>query len=78
MNLAVKFYRDVDISEKPTGIPNSWPYKIVELGDSTDLPEGAWALMTCSEYQEYIRYRKPIYDAWYNAQPVEARSFVDP
>lgn len=76
MNLAVKLYRDV--VDKPEGIPELWPVEVKQLGDSNFLPEGPWALMDLMEYADYIRYHKPVYDTWYNAQPKPPREFVDP
>lgn len=76
MNVAVKLYQDV--SDKPEGIPGLWPAETIELGESTQLPNGPWALMTCTEYQEYRRYHKAAYDSWYNIQQQESQTFVDP
>lgn len=76
MNLAVKLCKDA--SDKPAGIPDLWPAEVRELGESSVLPEGAWALMTYEEYTDYVRYYKPSYDTWYNAQVHDSRTYADP
>lgn len=78
MNLAIKLYENVDISDKPEAIPGIWPAEVIELGNSISLPEGPWALMEKSEYEEYVRYHKPLFDAWYNEHIPKDREYVDP
>lgn len=73
MNLAVKLYKDVE--DRPEGIPELWPVEVKQLGDSTTLPDGPWALMSEQDYADYVRYHKPAYDSWWNLQPKDARTF---
>jgi len=64
MNLAVKFFKN--LSEKPEGIPDSWPAETVELGDSEVLPDdsGDWILMTSEELEDYKNTIQEEYNTW--------------
>lgn len=72
MNLAIRFYSDAE--NKPTNMPDIWPYQVVELGESTELPQdgNTWNLMTTEEYADYIVEHQAEYDAWEenNLRPV--------
>jgi len=72
MNLAVKLYRDVNVAEKPAGIPDAWPAEIKELGDGRELPGPEWLLMTTEEIAIYRDQHKADFANWYgqNKPPV--------
>ncbi len=56
MNLAVRLYSDAsesELSSFPAILPSDWPIEVRELGESTTLPSGNWALMTCAEYEQW-------------------------
>lgn len=62
MNLAMKTYKYTDNLD---GIPENWPSEIIELNESTTLPEGdGWVLMTEEEYQSYLTEHQAEYDTW--------------
>ncbi len=72
-NLAVKLFANVSVGEKPAGIPDSYPAEIIELGESTTLPEeGVWQLMTEQEYSDYMSEVQAEYDAWVAANELTA------
>jgi hypothetical protein len=60
MMLAVKFYAQVD---NPRGIPGVWPAQVIELGESTDVPEG-FMLMTKAHFDSYCEQYAAMYEAW--------------
>lgn len=66
MNLAViKFLYNPD---KPEGMPDNWIWEVRELGESTELPEGAgWQLMSLSEYNLHISNYQTEYDQYLNS-----------
>ena len=61
-NLAVKLY---NADSNPLNIPGIWPSQVLDIGDSTILPDNTWLLMTTQEYESYKSINKPAYDAWY-------------
>lgn len=63
MNLAVLKYQFV--TNKPEGIPDSWPAETIELGNSTELPGENWVLMTKEEFDSHVADNKSDYDSWY-------------
>lgn len=69
MNLAIRLYSDIDISKKPSNIPDVWPAQVLELGSSTELPNdgNSWSLMTTEEYNAYLATHQADYDAWEDA-----------
>lgn len=64
MNLAVRLY-----GVNSQGIPELWPCQVVELGNSTTLPDdgNSWSLMTKEEYIAYLATHQAAYDAWEDA-----------
>jgi hypothetical protein len=64
MNLAVKLYGEIEVGLKPTGIPDEWPAEIIELGESEDLPDETWVLMTVSNYATYRANHISEYVTW--------------
>jgi len=54
MNLAVQFYNDVDQSLWPESMNGDWPYRVIELHDGVEAPEG-WSIMSIESYNEYIQ-----------------------
>ena len=71
MNLAVKLY---STGINPLNIPGVWPSQVLEIGESTVLPDNTWLLMTTQEYADYVSIYKSTYDAWYltyiSGQPI--------
>lgn len=69
MNLAVRLYSDLAVNDKPLNIPDTWPYQVVELGDSEDLPDDgkSWQLMTKVEYDQYTNDHLETYNTWATA-----------
>ena len=63
MNLAVKLYSAETTNLK--NVPSTWPSQVLELGESTSLPDDTWVLMTIEEYTIYRSIHQPSYDAWY-------------
>ena len=63
MNLAVQLYSNAP--SNPLGIPGVWPASVIELGDSTTLPDGSYQLMTDDELATYRSTHQSAYDAWY-------------
>jgi hypothetical protein len=63
MNLAVKLYSNAP--SNPLNIPGAWPYEVIELGESTTLPDNTYQLMTSQELVEYRSNHQAEYDAWY-------------
>lgn len=63
MNLAIKFWKDLD---NPTGIPNEWPAQVKEIGEQTEYSDasGPWVVMSTSDYLEYRNVRRNTYNAW--------------
>ena len=61
MNLAVKFYSQVD---NPSSIPGEWPALVVELGDGTTLPDDSWTLMNTESYAAYLADHEASKEAW--------------
>ena len=56
MNLAVRFYSDVKEGELLAfafALPQDWPIEVLELNDSSDLPDETFVLMTLEEYEQY-------------------------
>lgn len=66
-NVAVKFF--VSVVDKPAGIPDQWPADIVELGESTTLPDnsGDWQLMTSVELAIHKAAYQAAYDTWFSS-----------
>lgn len=69
MYLAVLTYQHLSYPEKPNGIPDGWPARVVELGDSPNLPDGllasdGWMVMNDYDYISYREGLQPAYDAW--------------
>jgi len=62
MNLAVLLYQHV--TDKPTGIPDGWPAEVIELGDSTEVPDETWNLMTSEQLVAYKIANQAAYNAW--------------
>lgn len=62
MNLAIKLYSS---DANPRNVPGTWPSQVVELGESTTLPDNTWLLMTVQEFENYKAIHKAEYDAWY-------------
>lgn len=67
-NNAVKLYSSVSIEEKQqmgvTGIPDQWPMEIVAIGDSTDLPDQSYQLMSDEELAAHRVTHQSAYNAW--------------
>lgn len=61
MNLAVKFYQD---DNNPQSLPDEWPSQVRELGESTELPEGEWTLMTLEEFEAHKAAHQAEYNTW--------------
>ena len=66
MNLAILIYQHTD---NPKGLPDVWPAEVIDLGDSTSLPNDQWILMTDTEYTEYLSQYRSLYDVWLAANP---------
>jgi len=62
MNLAVKLYKD--IQDAPVDIPALWPAEVIELGNSLELPDSSYTLMTVEEYNAYREEHLPAYTAY--------------
>lgn len=81
MLIAAKFYKDVDVKEKPEGIPDTWIAELVELKEGEPAPDG-FQTMTEDEHKKYVEDQQPAYDTWKAAQDVaqaevlEAKSAV--
>jgi len=65
MNVAVLLYQNVPVESKPSGIPDVWPSTVIELGDSTTLPDETWSLMTREDYCTYVSTHQSTYDTWF-------------
>ena len=73
-NFAVKFASDLtteDLAIKGLeGIPPSWPVEIVELGESSQLPDdgSSWTLMTEIDFTAHKTTMQSAYADWYNSK----------
>lgn len=67
-NNAVKLYSSVDAEEKAqigvTGIPDQWPQEVIPIGDSTNLPDQNYQLMTDAELTAHKVTYQSDYNAW--------------
>lgn len=63
-NLAVRKYSTVAANDKPSGIPDEWPYHVLELGEGMTLPNGNYVLMTVAEYNTHISNNQSAYNTW--------------
>lgn len=68
MNLAVKLYSSE--SNKPQGIPDNWPSKVVEIGNLETLPENCpnqegWILMSLEDFNTHKELYQEDYNTWY-------------
>ena len=61
MNLAVKFYSQV---ANPDSLPGLWPAEVIELGDSSNLPDGDWTLMSLAEFNAYREEHNYLFKEW--------------
>jgi hypothetical protein len=69
MKLAVKLYSQLDPSENPQNIPGSRPALVVELGDSSELPDNSgWSVMTLEEYHQLMADTQAEFNVWQTAQ----------
>lgn len=67
MNLAVKMYGNLE--SNPQNLPGLWPAEVIELGDSTDLPNNTYVLMTVEELQAYKANHVSDYNTWKSQYP---------
>lgn len=69
MNLAVlKFQYD---EQQPAGMPDEWPSKVVEIGESTELPEqcpeeDGWIVMSLAEYNAHKATHQSAFNTWWS------------
>ena len=63
--LAVKFYAQIPIDQKPAGIPDMWPAECIELHNNESSFDGTWTILTKSEYDAYKLDNQALYNAWY-------------
>lgn len=61
MNLAVLLYLH---DENPNSVPLRWPSKVVEIGESTTLPDSNWLLMTVAQLEDHKKKYQSEYDLW--------------
>jgi hypothetical protein len=72
MNLAVKFWQDI---ENPKALPGHWPSECLEIGDETTYDDGSgyvWTIMSVEQYNAYVASHQAEYDAWSAANPPPA------
>ncbi len=78
MKLDVKFYSQ--LTDKPAGIPDSWPGLVLEVGDD-DASQPGFTRMSVSEYADYRALHQSEYDAWSNpiaaGEPARLAAFKD-
>ena len=70
MNVAVQFYNDVDESLWPAHMNGDWPYRVIELHDGVQVPEG-YSVMSVEAYNEYTRLNEYKLSAYYAAKEAE-------
>lgn len=78
MNMAVLTHEFAP--ENPDNVPAAWPYEVVELGDSQELPGPDWVLMTHEEYANYKLERQEEFNVWkaeQDAVKAEAKAIED-
>lgn len=65
MNLAVKFWKDV---ENPRGLPGEWPAECREIGEASSFEPG-WVVMASEVLEEHKSNHQAAYEAWAAANP---------
>jgi hypothetical protein len=63
-NLAVLLYKDESPENKPEGIPDDWPSRVLELGDKVTLPGPKWVLFTHESYAAHVEQNKLAYQQY--------------
>lgn len=75
MNLAIRLYSDAD--SNPKNIPGTWPFQVIELGNSSTAPDDGneYTVMTQEQYNVYVAAHQSEYNTWAAAQ-IESVEYI--
>lgn len=62
--VAVQFYSQIPVDQKPAGIPDQWPAQCIELHNNESAFDDSWTIMSKAEYSAWKMDHQAEFDAW--------------